>query len=147
VTSDKAYAVEQRLDTLRGVGGALAFGPWTQFNPLSNSWAVQAPFTKAWIRYAPGNCIQFSFLMTPGTTTDGTVVGTVQAADALGNGLRPAQEIDFPVSTDRLRIPATGTNQEGPRFHYVASGDITCFGIAASATSVGVAIMLPLDAM
>lgn len=148
MTSDKSYSVEQRLNALLTPGSltSLVPGPWTAFNPLSNLWAVQSPFTGAWCRWVPGNGLQLSFIMTPGTDADNTVVGNIPSSDSAGNGLRPAQEVDFPVASDELRIN-TGSNNDGARFHLLATGNMTCFGIATAATTVAAQVIVALDAM
>jgi hypothetical protein len=146
MTSEKAYQLEARIDRLYTDPGVL-YGPWTAFNPLSNSWSVKAPYTAAWVRAAPGNMGMISLYISAGTQTDGTTVGTIPAADADGNNLRPAQGVRIPVETDSQRIQA-GSNNEGAVLVLDTAGNLKCYGIANAATEIGVACGLyPLDAM
>jgi hypothetical protein len=119
-----------------------AAGPWTQFNPLSNSWAVASPYTAAWVRQLnyPPNCVQITAKMTPGTVTDGTLVGT------LPSGFRPNTTQIIPVATDILKIPS-GSNNEASHFFINSSGQVTCNGIGLTATYVGVNAIFPMDSL
>lgn len=140
--SDKAYYIEQEQN-------ALFPGLFTAFNPLSNGWAVNTGlgWSGAWVRYFPqSNMVFITAMMTTGTTTDGTQIGTIPATDSAGNNLRPNQIVTVPLATDQLRI-ATGSNNEGSRLHIGSGGAITCFGVAAGATVAEVSGWYPLDAM
>jgi hypothetical protein len=151
MTSEKAYSVEARLDALLADTSGALFGPWTDISPLSNGWAVQSPFTGAWVRAAPGNMAIISFRLNcaSATKTNGTTVGTIPATDADGNNLRPAQAVVFPVATDSSAL-SVSPNDEGARFTIASTGVITCNGFAAGAScTVGhnSGHWYPLDAM
>lgn len=147
MTSDKSYTNEQRLNSLISTGGAALYGPWTAFNPLQNSWAVQSPYTGAWCRRAPGNTLQISATMTPGTATDGTQIATIPSTDANGSNLRPSQQVVGAMTTDVIRIPGAGTNQEGVYFSLTSAGNMFCHGVAGSATTASINVSVPLDSM
>jgi hypothetical protein len=140
---DKVYDLEQRLNSFFP-------GPWTAFNPLSASWAVNTGlgWSGAWVRAYPRLGLVFmAALMTVGTSTDTTQIATIPAFDSAGNSLRPAQIVPIPLGTDLLRIPATGVNQEGPRLHLGSGGALTVFGVAGTATVAEVAGWYPVVAM
>ena len=114
---------------------------WTPFNPLLNSWAVAGGYANAVVRLlsSPRNCIQFDAYMSVGTATDGTIIGQVPAR------FRPQQSKTFPGWTDVQRV-ASGSNNEGCRFSLDTSGNIRCFGVAATATIAGLTTAaIPLD--
>lgn len=140
--SEKAYYLDQAL-------AAAWRGPLTAFNPLSNGWAVNTGlgWSGAWVCYCPILRMVFmSAMMTCGTTTDGTQIGTVPATDANGNPLRPAQIVTVNLAVDSQRI-AAGSNNEGARLHLGSGGALTCFGVSAAATVAEVSGWYHVDAM
>jgi len=143
--SELAYAVAARFDNLVSDSGGILFGPWTAWNPLSNSWAVKSPYTGAWVRRAPGNTCQISALMTPGTDTDLTTVGTIPSSDSDGNTLRPLTTQDVPLTVDQLR--QSGTPFEGASLRILTDGTVQCFGVAGAATRAAVNAFYCLDSM
>jgi hypothetical protein len=116
-----------------------AAGPWTAFNPLSNTWAVRAPYTSAWVRKLnfPPNCVQISATMTTGTSApniaDGTVIGVIPA------GFRPATAQVLPLSV--------GANFGQAWVNIAAGGNMTCNAVGVQNALANVNGIYPLDSL
>jgi hypothetical protein len=144
--SEKLYDLAQRFDSLIRDGTGL-FGPWTQWNPLSNGWSVDSPYDAAWVRAGPGNMAVLSFRAAKGTADDGTVIGTIPSVDVAGNDLRPAQDVSVPCVTDQMRMDAQ-SHTISCRVNITSSGQVKIYGVADGATWAGTAGgWYPLDAM
>jgi hypothetical protein len=107
---------------------------WHAFNPLSNTWSVNAG---GWgqYRYADdGRSVKLSgFGLHAGTVTDGTVVSSLIPA-----GYRPINNHTFNVAC--ANVAGSGT----PRFTLDTAGNLKCFSIGAG-TDVSFEVDVPLD--
>ncbi len=83
---------------------------------------------------SPANCIQIqSTVMTPGTKTDGTTIGTLPV------GYRPSQGFDL-LGTANVTVAGGQT----PHFNVGTNGVITCWGYG-SASTAGIFGLIPTD--
>ena len=116
-----------------------AAGAWTAFNPLSNTWAVRAPYTSAWVRKLnfPPNCVQISATITTGTSagniTDGTVIGNVPA------GFRPSTTQTLPL--------VTATNIGIGYVNIASSGNVTCNNVSVQSAFASLTGIYSLDSL
>lgn len=107
---------------------------WHAFNPLSNSWSVNAG---GWGQYRytdDGRSVKLSaFGLHAGTVTDGTVVSSLIPA-----GYRPINNHTFNVAC--ANVAGSGA----PRFTLDTAGNLKCFSIGAG-TDVSFEADVPLD--
>jgi hypothetical protein len=108
---------------------------WVAFTGLNflNGWSG----TFKW-RYGAENEIKFQCGLSPGTDTDGTIIGNI-------GGATPAASQTHAVWANALRTGAVGTATEGAALQLDTSGNVRCLGIAAAATSVTGVGFWPLD--
>jgi hypothetical protein len=118
MTSEKAYAVEARLDTLTG-----AQTDWIAFGSFLNGWG---PVTTAQYRLALGGIVHVQMQsLTVGTTANSTTI--LSSANGLPAGFRPGM-----VIYKNVRCDVAGT--QTPAFRIDTDGHFECFGIGPSAT-------------
>jgi hypothetical protein len=122
MTSEKAYAVEARLDNLTS-----AQTDWANFGSFLNGWG---PVTTAHYRLALGGIVHVQMQnLTVGTTANNTTI--LSSANGLPAGFRPGMVIYKPVRCD-----VTATQE--PSLRIDVDGSMNCFGIGATATRIDV---------
>lgn len=124
MTSDKAYAVEARLN-------ALLTGDAWQTSTMVNGWTGGDPLHFR-LSLDRRKVVLHSTGMTPGTTTNGTTICTLPAA------YRPTSQCVVPTSADVL-----GT--QAPHLTIHTDGTVACYGVAVTATYFAVEAEFAID--
>lgn len=124
MTSDKATALEQRLNALLG-------DQWSTLGSPSNGWSVGG---HAQVRLSVDNCLIVAIKdLQPGTATDGTTVWSA------GNGLparcQPNSDRILVAYCDRTAMWSTANVAEMAALKFYQDGHIECFGISGSGVS------------